>query len=114
MARPITAAAMRSLKHGPVQPLIERWRFFKAARPELYSNSFIKNAWAEIPEVVFFAGFYGLPAIIICSLALYNEDWENYMKRRPYVAHYSVMRPDDHRVKSLLKEHYERSDKIDD
>ena len=77
----MTASALRSIKSGAIKPLVEKWRFFKMSRPELYGGSYIKNAWAEIPEVIFFS-VYGLAGLAMSAQVLYEESkYDEYTNR---------------------------------
>jgi len=111
MTSNVGAAAVRSLKSGPVKPLIERWRLFKRARPEKYGGSYAKNMLAEAPHLylcMFYAGM-GL------SLSYYK--WFNdreWGEEKPYKDFFHIMRPDDPRIKFIRKEFYGRVEDIDD
>ena len=52
-----TGSAVRALKLGKVQPLLEKWRLFKRSRPEDYGGSYIKNLCATAPHVPYFAAY---------------------------------------------------------
>ena len=43
--------ASSRLSKGPVTEVVKKFKWFPLASPEKYGGSFLKNAWAEIPEV---------------------------------------------------------------
>ena len=43
--------ASSRLSKGPVTEVVKKFRWFPLASPEKYGGSYMKNAWAEIPEV---------------------------------------------------------------
>ncbi len=107
-----SGAAIRSLKSGPVQPLIERWKLFKLSRPELYGGSYLKNLAAEAPHVL----FYCLPCLVVGVTVMtlkYNKDKEVGF-RRPYKDFYHVIRPDDPAIKNIQRRYYARNEDIMD
>ena len=109
----LTASALRSIKSGKMKPLVEKWRFFKMSTPEKYGGSYIKNAIAEIPEVLFFS-FYAVGALGLVAKMVYDQRKYEEFSNRPYKHYYTVMRPDDERVKRIQREYYHRTDDIYD
>ena len=43
--------AASRLSKGKIEEVVKKFRWFPLARPEKYGGSYLKNAWAEIPEV---------------------------------------------------------------
>ena len=43
--------ASSRLSKGPITEVVKKFKWFPLASTEKYGGSFLKNAWAEIPEV---------------------------------------------------------------
>ncbi len=104
-----SGAAIRSLKSGSVRSLYERWTFLKEASPERYGGSYFKNAWAEIPEVVFMGLYFGIFGTAIHTYKYKRQKKMGHpMSRNQYKDLYIVLRPDDPRVQMIRKDYYLR------
>ena len=92
-----------------IVPLITKWRFFKMARPENYGGSYFKNACAEIPEVIWSGILYAAGLGLVVN-AVYNPTVNDRQQYYPYKDQYTVMRPNDPRVKDIRTAYLERND----
>ena len=101
---------VRIMKTGPVQPLVEKFRFLRRAKPELYGGSLMKNAMDKLPHIVFICGPY---LIATATLFAWQYSWHrstDHWTNRPYKFIYTVIRPDDPRVKDIKADYYDRVD----
>merc|ERR1712037_978885 len=91
----LTAATMsryvRIMKTGPVQPLVEKFRFIRRAKPELYGGSMLKNAMDKLPQIVFICVPYLIAMVTAVSWQFYINNRTDYFTNRPYKAIYTVM-----------------------
>ena len=101
---------VRIMKTGPVQPLVEKFRFIRRAKPELYGGSLLKNCMDKLPHIVFFAGPYTVATLIALGYVGYINNTTDTFRNRPYKSVYTVMRPDDPRVKDIKADNYHRVD----
>ena len=105
---------VRIMKTGPVQPLVENFRFIRRAKPELYGGSMLKNAMDKIPHIVFICGPYAVATFTVLTWQIYTNNTTDYFEDRPYKAIYTVMRPDDPRVKEIKADRYHRVDSVNE
>ena len=105
---------VRIMKTGPVQPLVEKFRFIRRAKPELYGGSLLKNAMDKVPHIVFICGPYAIATVIVMAYQIYIDNKTQVYSNRPYKWIYTVMRPDDPRVKDIKADYYHRVDKADE
>ncbi len=82
MPGPMSGASIRSLKSGPISPLIEKWKLFKNANPELYGGSLLKNLVAKAPHVPFLC-FPWMAFACFLAYYKYNLNKEEGF-RKPY------------------------------
>ena len=101
----MATAAVRQFKQGKIQPLIEKYRVIKSARPEKYGGSYFKNACAEIPEVLFMSIYAVIGAGFVVR-GYFKEKNELYYTNKPFKRYYTVFRPDDPRVERIHTEYY--------
>ena len=106
----MATGAKKRIQTLNIKPLVERWRFFKMARPENYGGSYWKNACAEIPEVLLGSVFTFWGLGIMAYATYFNEREVDRTTNRPYRYHYTVIRPDDPRVSKIRMDHYNRKD----
>jgi hypothetical protein len=102
---------VRIMKTGPVKPLFEKFKFMRPSSPEKYGGSYLKNAWAEVPELLFGAPYFIGGIGLMCYLWYKNSNGD-YFTNRPYKPYYTIMRPDDPRVDRIKSEFYDRCEKI--
>ena len=105
---------VRIMKTGPVQPLVEKFRFIRRAKPEEYGGSMMKNAMDKVPHVVFICGPYMIATCVVIAWQIYTDKMTDFYTNRPYKWIYTVMRPDDPRVKDIKADCYHRVDTADD
>ena len=95
-------------QQGPVRPLLEKYRFWRAATPEKYGGSYFKNMVAEAPELLVCFAYIGTACYFFYGH--YQADAKHgYLSSRPYKTYYTVMRPDDERVQKIRTEFYDRT-----
>lgn len=101
---------VRIMKSGPVQPLVEKFRFIRRAKPELYGGSMLKNAMDKLPHIVFICVPYFIATITAVAWQFYIDKNTDYYSNRPYKLIYTVIRPDDPRIKEIKADCYHRVD----
>ncbi len=102
------------MKKGPVKPLFQKWKWIRSADPTPYGNSWMKEAWAEIPEVVFICGFALATTATACTYIYWKHTTTDYYSNKPYKMYYTVMRPDDSRVALIKADYYDRCEAINE
>ncbi|TRY62710.1 hypothetical protein TCAL_14355 [Tigriopus californicus] len=88
---------------GLYKPLYQKFRFFPSASPEKYGGSFLKNAMAEVPELLFC-----IPMLVFSfGVLAYRMSMDTPEIEKPFKNYYSVIRPDDPRIKFIDTRFYD-------
>lgn len=109
------SATIRKMRAGHIRPIVNRFKYIPAANPELYGG-YLKNAFVKLPHLVVAAPFMlaGIGYVIVGLSRLDPADERRTY--RPYKTTYTVIRPDDERMRFVSKESYkalyERTDEI--
>lgn len=94
--------ASSRLSKGPVTEVVRKYKLFPLSRPHLYGNSLLKNAWAEIPEVVCCLTGFAASVLILAYVWRKNKHNEHFLVQ-PYKFNYTIMRADDPRMQELIR-----------
>ena len=105
----MSSAARRRSAPLNIKPLVRRWRFFKLSTPENYGGSYFKNLLAEAPELVYMTPIWVFTCGYI-GFAMWKQANTQYLTNKPYKELYTVIRPDDPRVKNIRTEYYQKDD----
>lgn len=88
---------------GLYKPLYEKFRFFPSATPEKYGGSILKNAMAEVPELIACVPYM----VFVFGVLGYHWYKNDPDTEKPFKPYYSVIRPDDPRIKYIDTRPYE-------
>lgn len=109
------SATIRKMRAGHIRPIVNRFKTFPAANPELYGG-YMKNAIVKLPHLVFFSPFLVLSVVYMAIGYSRLDPADGKRVYMPYKARYTVIRPDDERMRFVSKDSYralyERSDEI--